>query len=88
MQAQTVSAFLCIYFTSQMITYPSFYEFNYFCKITCHFLGPEGVARGEDALTMLENPTSRSQFIDELMEVKIMIRSKTLLLYLTCFILR
>lgn len=38
----------------------------------CHFIGPEGVARGEDALTMLENPKSRSQFIDELMEVKIM----------------
>lgn len=30
------------------------------------------MARGEDALTMLENPKARSQFIDELMEVKIM----------------
>lgn len=30
------------------------------------------MARGEDALTILENPKSRSQLIDELMEVKIM----------------
>ncbi|MGH0114832.1 UNVERIFIED_CONTAM: hypothetical protein FKN15_056681 [Acipenser sinensis] len=29
---------------------------------------PEGVARGEDALTLLENPATRNQFIDELME--------------------
>lgn len=36
----------------------------------CHLVGPEGVARGEDALTILENSQSRSQFIDELMEVK------------------
>uniref|UniRef100_A0A3Q4AAW7 Uncharacterized protein n=1 Tax=Mola mola TaxID=94237 RepID=A0A3Q4AAW7_MOLML len=31
---------------------------------------PEGVARGEDALTVLENSQSRSQFIDELMELE------------------
>ncbi|KAL6094509.1 cdk5rap3 [Pungitius sinensis] len=31
---------------------------------------PEGVARGEDALSVLENPQSRSQFIDELMELE------------------
>ncbi|KAM4623686.1 CDK5 regulatory subunit-associated protein 3 [Polymixia lowei] len=31
---------------------------------------PEGVARGEDALTILENPQSRSQFIDELTELE------------------
>ncbi|KAG7280637.1 hypothetical protein CRUP_023256 [Coryphaenoides rupestris] len=31
---------------------------------------PEGVARGEDALTILENPQSRAQFIDELMELE------------------
>ena len=36
----------------------------------CHLVGPEGVARGEDALSILENSQSRSQFIDELMEVK------------------
>lgn len=35
----------------------------------CYLSGPKGVARGEDALTILENPQSRSQFIDELMEV-------------------
>lgn len=35
-----------------------------------HLVGPEGVARGEDALTLLENSQSRNQFIDELMEVK------------------
>ena len=40
-------------------------------KCLCHPKGPEGVARGEDALTVLENSQSRSQFIDELMEVKI-----------------
>uniref|UniRef100_A0A3P9JRU7 CDK5 regulatory subunit associated protein 3 n=1 Tax=Oryzias latipes TaxID=8090 RepID=A0A3P9JRU7_ORYLA len=31
---------------------------------------PEGVARGEDALGVLENSQSRSQFIDELMELE------------------
>ncbi len=36
----------------------------------CYLAGPEGVARGEDALTILENSQSRSQFIDELTEVK------------------
>lgn len=38
--------------------------------LSCHLAGPEGVARGEDALSVLENSQSRSQFIDELMEVK------------------
>ncbi|XP_053496329.1 CDK5 regulatory subunit-associated protein 3 [Ictalurus furcatus] len=32
---------------------------------------PEGVARGEDALSLLENPQTRSQFIDELMELEV-----------------
>uniref|UniRef100_A0A8C3B623 CDK5 regulatory subunit associated protein 3 n=1 Tax=Cyclopterus lumpus TaxID=8103 RepID=A0A8C3B623_CYCLU len=32
--------------------------------------GPEGVARGEDALSVLENSQSRSQFIDELTELE------------------
>ncbi|XP_062859140.1 CDK5 regulatory subunit-associated protein 3 isoform X2 [Trichomycterus rosablanca] len=32
---------------------------------------PEGVARGEDALSLLENPKTRSQFIDELMELEV-----------------
>ncbi|XP_043392995.1 CDK5 regulatory subunit-associated protein 3 isoform X1 [Chelonia mydas] len=31
---------------------------------------PDGVARGPDALTLLENPETRSQFIDELMELE------------------
>ena len=31
---------------------------------------PEGVACGSDALTLLENTETRSQFIDELMEVR------------------
>lgn len=31
---------------------------------------PDGVARGEDALSILENSQSRSQFIDELMELE------------------
>ncbi|XP_040032842.2 CDK5 regulatory subunit-associated protein 3 isoform X2 [Gasterosteus aculeatus] len=31
---------------------------------------PEGVARGDDALSVLENPQSRNQFIDELMELE------------------
>ncbi|NXB24684.1 CK5P3 protein, partial [Rhagologus leucostigma] len=30
---------------------------------------PEGVARGSDALTLLENPETRNRFVDELMEV-------------------
>lgn len=30
---------------------------------------PEGVARGPDALSLLEYPETRNQFIDELMEV-------------------
>ena len=30
---------------------------------------PEAVARGSDALTLLENAATRNQFIDELMEV-------------------
>lgn len=33
------------------------------------FTGPEGIARGEDAHSLLETPQTRSQFIDELMEV-------------------
>ncbi|MBN3312918.1 CK5P3 protein, partial [Atractosteus spatula] len=32
---------------------------------------PDGVARGEDALTLLENPQTRSQFINELMELEL-----------------
>ena len=35
-----------------------------------HLIGPDGVAKGEDALTILETPQLRSQFIDELMEVR------------------
>lgn len=31
---------------------------------------PEDVARGSDALTLLENAETRNQFIDELMEVR------------------
>uniref|UniRef100_A0A3B5L438 CDK5 regulatory subunit associated protein 3 n=1 Tax=Xiphophorus couchianus TaxID=32473 RepID=A0A3B5L438_9TELE len=33
-------------------------------------ISPEGVARGDDALSILENSQSRSQFIDELMELE------------------
>ncbi|XP_076855332.1 CDK5 regulatory subunit-associated protein 3 [Brachyhypopomus gauderio] len=32
---------------------------------------PEGVARGEDALSLLENSQTRNQFIDELMELEL-----------------
>lgn len=32
---------------------------------------PDGVARGPDALSLLEYPETRSQFIDELMEVRV-----------------
>lgn len=44
----------------------------FFCLLkprVCLLPGPEGVARGDDALSVLENPQSRNQFIDELMEV-------------------
>ncbi|XP_042363836.1 CDK5 regulatory subunit-associated protein 3 [Plectropomus leopardus] len=37
---------------------------------------PEGVARGEDALSILENPQSRSQFIDELMELEVFLTQR------------
>ncbi|KAM3859624.1 CDK5 regulatory subunit-associated protein 3 [Diretmus argenteus] len=37
---------------------------------------PEGVARGEDALTVLENPKSRSQFVDELMELDVFLTQR------------
>ncbi|XP_005725858.1 CDK5 regulatory subunit-associated protein 3 [Pundamilia nyererei] len=37
---------------------------------------PEGVARGEDALTILENPQSRSRFIDELMELEVFLTQR------------
>lgn len=40
------------------------------CYVCVIIAGPEGVARGEDALTVLESSQSRSQFIDELMEVQ------------------
>lgn len=34
------------------------------------FAGPDGVARGEDALSLLETSQTRAQFIDELKEVQ------------------
>lgn len=37
---------------------------------------PEGVARGPDALTLLEYPETRSQFIDELMELEIFLSQR------------
>lgn len=37
---------------------------------------PEGVAKGEDALSILENPQSRSQFIDELMELEVFLMQR------------
>ncbi|XP_058477105.1 CDK5 regulatory subunit-associated protein 3 [Solea solea] len=37
---------------------------------------PEGVARGEDALSLLENSQSRSQFIDELMELEVFLTQR------------
>ncbi|XP_035764647.1 CDK5 regulatory subunit-associated protein 3-like [Neolamprologus brichardi] len=37
---------------------------------------PEGVARGEDALTVLENPQSRSRFIDQLMELEVFLTQR------------
>ncbi|XP_022050258.1 CDK5 regulatory subunit-associated protein 3 [Acanthochromis polyacanthus] len=37
---------------------------------------PDGVARGEDALSVLENPQSRSQFIDELMELEVFLTQR------------
>uniref|UniRef100_A0A673BPU5 CDK5 regulatory subunit associated protein 3 n=1 Tax=Sphaeramia orbicularis TaxID=375764 RepID=A0A673BPU5_9TELE len=48
-----------------------------FTKKHVHFLvGPEGVARGEDALSILENSQSRSQFIDELMELEVFLTQR------------
>uniref|UniRef100_A0A671WPZ7 CDK5 regulatory subunit associated protein 3 n=1 Tax=Sparus aurata TaxID=8175 RepID=A0A671WPZ7_SPAAU len=38
--------------------------------------GPDGVARGEDALSILENSQSRSQFIDELTELEVFLTQR------------
>uniref|UniRef100_A0A672H7W9 CDK5 regulatory subunit associated protein 3 n=1 Tax=Salarias fasciatus TaxID=181472 RepID=A0A672H7W9_SALFA len=43
---------------------------------TCLLAGPEGVARGEDALSLLENSQSRSLFIDELMELEVFLSQR------------
>uniref|UniRef100_A0A8C7FJ84 CDK5 regulatory subunit associated protein 3 n=1 Tax=Oncorhynchus kisutch TaxID=8019 RepID=A0A8C7FJ84_ONCKI len=40
-----------------------------------HFC-PEGVARGEDALSILETPQTRSQYIDELMELEVFLTQR------------
>uniref|UniRef100_A0A4W5PWZ9 CDK5 regulatory subunit associated protein 3 n=1 Tax=Hucho hucho TaxID=62062 RepID=A0A4W5PWZ9_9TELE len=37
---------------------------------------PEGVARGEDALSILETPQTRSQYIDELMELEVFLTQR------------
>ncbi|XP_075417817.1 CDK5 regulatory subunit-associated protein 3 [Tenrec ecaudatus] len=37
---------------------------------------PEGVARGSDALTLLEYPETRNQFIDELMELELFLSQR------------
>ncbi|KAM7370444.1 hypothetical protein PAMP_009993 [Pampus punctatissimus] len=37
---------------------------------------PDGVAKGEDALSILENSQSRSQFIDELMELEVFLTQR------------
>ncbi|MEQ2208783.1 CDK5 regulatory subunit-associated protein 3 [Xenoophorus captivus] len=42
----------------------------------CLLLGPEGVAKGDDALSILENSQSRSQFIDELMELEVFLTQR------------
>ncbi|NXH54948.1 CK5P3 protein, partial [Rhabdornis inornatus] len=39
---------------------------------------PEGVARGSDALTLLENAETRNQFIDELMELELFLAQRLL----------
>ncbi|NXR85239.1 CK5P3 protein, partial [Hypocryptadius cinnamomeus] len=43
-----------------------------------HPAAPEGVARGSDALTLLENPETRNQFIDELMELELFLAQRLL----------
>ncbi|XP_025773267.1 CDK5 regulatory subunit-associated protein 3 [Puma concolor] len=40
------------------------------------YLAPEGVAKGPDALTLLEYPETRNQFIDELMELEIFLTQR------------
>ncbi|KAL8176074.1 UNVERIFIED_CONTAM: CDK5 regulatory subunit-associated protein 3 [Gekko kuhli] len=37
---------------------------------------PEGIARGPDALSLLETPETRNQFIDELMELEIFLSQR------------
>lgn len=42
---------------------------SFIISLSLFLAAPEGVARGSDALTLLEYPDTRNQFIDELMEV-------------------
>ena len=42
---------------------------NFITSLSLLLAAPEGVAKGPDALTLLEYPETRNQFIDELMEV-------------------
>ncbi|NXJ27278.1 CK5P3 protein, partial [Dicrurus megarhynchus] len=43
-----------------------------------HPPAPEEVARGSDALTLLENPETRNQFLDELMELELFLAQRLL----------
>ena len=47
----------------------------YFTSIT-----EDGVAKGEDALTILDNPKTRALFLDDLLEVIKIFNSKMLLI--------
>uniref|UniRef100_A0AAY4CSP0 CK5P3 protein n=1 Tax=Denticeps clupeoides TaxID=299321 RepID=A0AAY4CSP0_9TELE len=44
--------------------------------VVCVCPGPQGVARGQDALTLLENSQTRGQFLDELMELELFLSQR------------
>lgn len=55
--------------TLKLESLPSLVLSSILTSLSLFLTAPEGVARGSDALTLLEYPETRNQFIDELMEV-------------------
>ncbi|KAF5915911.1 hypothetical protein HPG69_002984, partial [Diceros bicornis minor] len=49
---------------------------SFITSLSPFLAAPEGVARGPDALTLLEYPETRNQFIDELMELEIFLSQR------------
>lgn len=58
-----------LWMTLKLESLPSLVLSSILTSLSLFLTAPEGVARGSDALTLLEYPETRNQFIDELMEV-------------------